>query len=280
MNKKVRNRVLLGVSAVLLVCLSVGATLAFLTDTTGTVQNTFTVGNVSIVNGGLDEADVNEYGEPVDANGKTQAEVGEGWTAADRVTKNKYKLIPGHTYVKDPTIHIDATSEEAYVFFTINKAGVYWSDNHANITKLEAETTSDYSTIAKQIEQNGWKMLMQQTYDGSSWYPAQVKSDGDPVYYYKTTVAAGKTDAQGNTFASSGVIDLPIFKEFKLRGDITEDNFPGGAKIDSMTINITAYVVQADGFTETKDDNGNTIPAVLNAWLATFGKPTTPESGN
>lgn len=66
MNKKVRNRILLAVSAVLLACLSVGATLAYLTDTTDEVKNTFTVGNVSFnkkLNNGLDEANVNEYGD-------------------------------------------------------------------------------------------------------------------------------------------------------------------------------------------------------------------------
>ena len=43
--------------AVLLVSLSVGATLAYLTSTTQTVKNTFTVGKVNIT---LDEVKVNE----------------------------------------------------------------------------------------------------------------------------------------------------------------------------------------------------------------------------
>lgn len=272
MNKKVRNRVLLGVSAVLLVCLSVGATLAFLTDTTGTVKNTFTVGNVSIVNGGLDEADVNEYGEPVDDNGETQAEVGEGWTAADRVTENEYKLIPGHTYVKDPTIHIDATSEEAYVFFTINRTNLTWTADNGTTHVLEAATeTNGYQNIYKQIEDNGWNPLMKLSAIGNNSYEQVLAGgdSGDPVYYYKTTVAAGKDNGLNGTFASSGVIDLPIFEEFKLKEDLTDADFPASTKLDKLKIEIKAYVVQADGFTD-----------ALDAWNKGFGTSTTPEGGN
>ena len=71
-NSKFRRILLLLACAVLLVSLSVGATLAYLTSTTETVTNTFTVGNVAIT---LDELDVDEYGEKKlvqkeDADGK------------------------------------------------------------------------------------------------------------------------------------------------------------------------------------------------------------------
>ena len=55
-NSKLRKVLLLACSAVLLVCLSVGATLAYLTST-DTVKNTFTVGKVAIT---LDEVNVDE----------------------------------------------------------------------------------------------------------------------------------------------------------------------------------------------------------------------------
>ena len=100
--KKLNKALLLALCAVLLVTASVMGTLAYLTHTTGPVTNTFTVGNVSI---SLDEAKVDVYGE-LDGN--------------TRVTENTYKLIPGHEYVKDPTIHVNADSEECWVFIKMN----------------------------------------------------------------------------------------------------------------------------------------------------------------
>ena len=75
-NSKLRKVLLLACSAVLLVCLSVGATFAYLTST-DSVTNTFTVGNVQIK---LDEAKANPDGSLV-AN-------------ADRVKANSYKQSP------------------------------------------------------------------------------------------------------------------------------------------------------------------------------------------
>ena len=99
--KTTKKALLLALCAVLLVVSTVFATMAYLTSTTEVVKNTFTVGNVKIT---LDEAKVNEYG------------VKDGDT---RVTENTYKLMPGHTYTKDPTIHVDANSEDCWLFVKI-----------------------------------------------------------------------------------------------------------------------------------------------------------------
>ena len=83
---------LLTLCAVLLVAASVLGTMAYLTST-DTVTNTFTVGKVEIK---LDETDVTNPNGP-------------------RVTANSYKLMPGTTYTKDPTVTVKAGSEESYV---------------------------------------------------------------------------------------------------------------------------------------------------------------------
>lgn len=88
---------LLILCAVLLVAASVLGTMAYLTST-DTVTNTFTVGKVEIK---LDEAKVTADGIPVEG--------------ADRVTANSYKLMPGTTYTKDPTVTVLNGSEESYV---------------------------------------------------------------------------------------------------------------------------------------------------------------------
>ena len=125
--KTTKKALRLALCAVLLVVSTVFATLAYLTSTTQVVKNTFTVGNVTIT---LDEADVDEYGKEIDG--------------ASRVLENTYKLIPGHKYVKDPTIHVAKGSEECYLFVKVVNG----------ISGIEADTT-----IAAQMTANGWKAL-------------------------------------------------------------------------------------------------------------------------
>lgn len=87
---------LLTLCAVLLVAASVMGTMAYLTSN-DTVTNTFTVGKVAIK---LDEANVGTDGKVIDAT---------------RVKENSYKLLPGGTYTKDPTVTVLDGSEESYV---------------------------------------------------------------------------------------------------------------------------------------------------------------------
>lgn len=123
---KTRTKALLLVlSALLLIVSTVFATMAYLTST-AEVTNTFSVGNVTI---SMDEAKVTEYG------------VVEG---ATRVTANTYKLIPGHTYTKDPTVVVEADSEKCYVFVRIVN---------------EIATIESGTTIESQIATNGWTLL-------------------------------------------------------------------------------------------------------------------------
>lgn len=243
-------------SAVLLVCLSVGATLAFLTDTTNVVQNTFSVGNVSFLGNGLDEADVNEYGELLykkTADGKTlTADPSEAVKdnagnpiLADRVTENEYKLIPGHTYVKDPTVHIDANSEAAYVFFAIdNDILKRYSYDLSQYVYFEEDADPTYTIISRQIANNGWEQL-EDDYNGST--VALVDQNNWIVFCYRKPVVAGGTDHNGDTFTvTNGIIDLPIFEEFKIKTDLSDAEWEAAKNL--KPIKIIAYAIQADGF--------------------------------
>lgn len=88
----------------------IGGTLAYFTDTTENVENTFAMGKVKI---SLDEKDINNPNGP-------------------RVKTNDYTgtaMVPGHVFQKDPTIHVEANSEEAYIFLdmTFNKfSSLFW----------------------------------------------------------------------------------------------------------------------------------------------------------
>lgn len=97
-----KKKLMTVLALVLVIAMSVAGTYAYLTSK-ASVKNTFTVGKVAIT---LDEAKVNEYGV---ADNRVP-----------RVTENSYKLVPGHTYVKDPTIHVTQGSEQCYIFAKID----------------------------------------------------------------------------------------------------------------------------------------------------------------
>lgn len=158
MSKKTRaalRRSLLSLSLVLVVAFAaIGGTIAWLTSTTGTVTNTFTVGKVTIT---LDEAKVNPYGKPVDDSGKVV-----DLENAPRQTENTYKLLPGHTYTKDPTIHVAADSEDCWVYVKIENQIADIEDTNATI---HSEMIAD-----------------------GKWTLVDTKNN---VYAYKETVSAG-----------------------------------------------------------------------------------------
>ena len=206
-NTKLRRILLLLACAVLLVSLSVGATLAYLTSTTETVTNTFTVGKVSIT---LDELDVDEYGKKIqveqkDEDGNTVTDEDGNTIMEDstaRVTANQYKLIPGHSYFKDPTVHVAADSEEGYLFVKVVNG----------IEAIEDNT----NTIAAQMATKKWVAL----------------GDGYPnIYYYN----GGKVSA-GN--------DIVVFDTFTIDADATETTLD---QYKTASITVQAYMVQSDG---------------------------------
>lgn len=119
--KKTSKALLLSLCAVLLVTASVLGTMAYLTSQ-DQVVNTFTVGNVAIT---LDEKDVDN------------STLGEN----DRDKANAYKLMPGHNYEKDPIVHVDANSEDCYLFVKVVN----------EIANIEAE-----KTVAQQMTEKGW----------------------------------------------------------------------------------------------------------------------------
>ena len=90
--RKIRNRrIAMTVALVLVVALaSVGGTIAWLTAQTEAVTNTFTVGNINI--------------ELAETTGET------------------YKMVPGNTIAKNPTVTVKANSEACWLFVKIEES--------------------------------------------------------------------------------------------------------------------------------------------------------------
>ena len=146
----------LALCAVLLVVATVFVTMAYLTSTTKDVTNTFTVGNVKIT---LDEEDV-DTDTNTDDNVTVNNEV--------RDLANGYKLIPGKTYDKDPTVHVDATSENCYLFVKVEN----------NISDIEAETKN----IEAQMKAKGWTCIDE---DKNIWAHKDIAKASDDVVVFE-----------------------------------------------------------------------------------------------
>lgn len=211
-NSKLRKVLLLACSAVLLVCLSVGATVAYLTDAK-TVTNTFTVGQVKIT---LDEALVNSDGKPVNDKNEVVTDL----AAAKRVDENSYKLMPGHTYTKDPTVTVKAKSEESYVRILVTVS---------NIEKVKDAfpefVTDDVFLLQHMV--SGW--------DPAVWTCVNATADGKYEFRYKTTVQYSDNDQKLE----------PLFTAVVIPQDATNEDL---ATLETSTITIVANAIQADGF--------------------------------
>lgn len=201
-------------AAVLLVTATIFGTMAYLTST-DEVVNTFTVGSVAIK---LDEAKANTDGTLVEG--------------ANRVQENSYKLLPGHTYAKDPMVTVLDGSEASYVRMTVTLS---------KSAELDAIFTGEADMLAIF---NG--------YDSTNWlYKGNVEDTAANTrtyeFWYKDIVPAAAND---------NALDA-LFDSITVPGEITNEQL---ATINEMTITVNAYAIQADGF-ETADAAWAAFPA-------------------
>lgn len=222
---------LLTLCAVLLVAASVLGTMAYLTST-DTVTNTFTVGKVEIK---LDEAKVTADGIPVEG--------------AARVTANSYKLMPGTTYTKDPTVTVKAGSEESYVRMkvTFNNAtaiiALCTDPEFADDGPTGVENAFPLIRMVKFVEANAAKwdgiipdnMVDTEEMLADEYYFDAANDTLTYYFYYNETVGA-----------PDGDVVLPV-----LFNSITVPDWATGeqlAKLNNFKITVVAEAIQAGSF--------------------------------
>lgn len=225
---------LLTLCAVLLVAASVLGTMAYLTST-DTVTNTFTVGKVEIK---LDETDVTNPNGP-------------------RVKANSYKLMPGTTYTKDPTVTVLKGSEDSYVRMkvTFNNAAALM-EMLPNADNLE-DFTADEIALIKKIAPILY--LTNYTAVDAGWLPEYTmfgmeKTLADPnyfvydaandtvtyIFYYPTTVTATTAD-----------VTLPaLFDTIKVPEHVTGEQLNA---LNNFQITVVAEAIQAGSFADAAD---------------------------
>lgn len=201
-----KKKILVACLCVALAVLTIaGTTLAYLTST-AEVKNTFTVGNVEIT---LDETDVDN-----------------STADASRDQANSYKLIPGQTYTKDPTVTVKAGSEKSYIKMTVT---------FTKAAELDAIFNPDGAPLTSIF--NG--------YNSTNWiYKGNTEDTTANTrtyeFWYKETVAAPDGDV---------ALDA-LFDSITVPGNITGDQLK---TIAGMTITVNAYAIQADGFDTAAD---------------------------
>lgn len=216
---KTRTKALLIVlCATLLVAVTALTTIAWLTSIPDAVTNTFTFGDGDNIKIELDEAKVDAYGD-------LEYKDADKTTLKDRVKANEYKLLPGHEYTKDPTIHVKADSIDCYLFVTIKN----------DIAAIEADTK-----IAAQMAANGWVIVEGYT-DVYAYYGVAAEGEESP-----NTLKKIEKDEDNDR-------DILVFEKFKIidSADATElakyaTTTKDGKQNNIITVN--AYAVQADGF--------------------------------
>lgn len=230
---------LLTLCAVLLIAASVLGTMAYLTST-AKVENTFTIGKVEIK---LDEAKVNADGIPVEG--------------AARVQANSYKLMPGTTYTKDPTVTVKAGSEESYVRMKVT------FNNAAALMEMlpSADNLEDYSPAEIALIKKIAPILFLTNYTAvdAGWLPEYAmfgmeKTLADPnyfvydaandtvtyIFYYPTTVTATDKD----------VVLPAVFTEISLPEHVTGEQL---AELNNFKITVIAEAIQAGSFANAAD---------------------------
>lgn len=218
------------VAVVAIVAASVYGTVAYLTSS-ALVQNSFTIGQVGIT---MSETKVTDKGVPV----------GSG----ERTTQNSYLLMPGASYVKDPTIYVAAESQPSYLFiivrndlsastFTKNAGEKFGTVELDTNNSIEVHNDATKPTILSQLSANGWK-------------PYTSVATGNVYVYCGVNAAEAKVKAGD---------EIKVFETMH----ISEESDETLHKYGTAQINIRAFAIQDTGFS---DDAEKT--ALDKAWTA------------
>ena len=239
MNKKtIRNAVVLTLAAIILVTGSVLTTMAYLLSS-AKVSNVFTIGNVAIE---MFESPVTPEGEYADGfNPETQRKTAD---------TNSYRLVPGSTYIKDPTIYINQGSEPSLLFAKIKN----------QITNLEVDPADETTmTMREQMEANGWIRIGE-------------GKNGDWIYLFtgsKTPIEKNITSIDYFNNLVKVVpyaieeVEVDLFENFTLSDNcnLHEDY----SQAPSFEVTITAYAIQDTNF-KSGENEFLSLEEILNAW--------------
>ena len=235
-NAKIAKPLLLSAAAIMLVVATVFATMAYMTSSAA-VSNVFTVGNVKL----------HMYESKVDQDGKVLQGTDPA-TGMKPTDTNSYHLVPGATYVKDPTVYVDGGSDASYLFIRLRN----------DLKSIEKQGDPNHPTMLEQLKKNGWLEI------------ERAASNVDAVFVYVGVDVSGYVDAAeyfdaGHTVPTVGNtaerVQYKVFEEFTLKNQVENLSIFGGARVA-----IVAYAIQARLPGYDTDETRGTEAAIRAAW--------------
>lgn len=157
-----------------------GGTFAWLAASSGTVTNTFSLGDVSIT--------LLEH--PFETNNTTQLDK----DATPVTFLNDYKIVPGDSQPKDPYVTVAANSEDSYIFLQVQEVNNSTGNNVTDQNK--DKVAAKYIQYA--IDSGIWTRLK----DSSD---KDVNVNGIPVYYTTLIYTTQDTDKTYNVLKDKKV---------------------------------------------------------------------------
>ena len=264
--KKMIKPLLLAATAIMLVVATVFATMAYMTST-ATVTNVFTVGDVKLhmYESKVDKFGVKEAVQP-DNNGIPGTDA------------NSYHLLPGKTYLKDPTIYVDGNSESSYLFVRLRNdlKHIEWENVNKQSTTVPADPSDPAQPVDGEGGQTNQAAAIPEKHDSivtqmkkKGWLEIwRAETNIDAVFVYvgvDTSDFAAKIDkndpakdTEAEVFFSSvnettnqpykamtvgGIADrqkIPVFEYFTLANEIPNLPIFAGASVV-----IRAYAIQS-----------------------------------
>ena len=163
--------------------ISVGGTMAWLTSGTGTVTNTFTIGEITI---SLKEHD---YITQKDVTGEggalTEEQIGTLNMDKEVAVNDDYQFVPGATLPKDPFVTVQADSEDCYLFVKVTEANNTFINTSVTPNTTDRIVEWEVKFTQSGNADTGWKLYKEETDNGNDteyWYREIEKSEADQVW--------------------------------------------------------------------------------------------------
>ena len=205
-------------SAALVGVVAIGGTLAYMSDKSNQVTNTFNVG------AGYEEDDDGHIGLWLDEVDITNPE-------SRTETGNEYaELLPGSVVAKDPTFHLTTGSTDSYVFALVQGVDAMIADGYY-FTVEEPEKLVDPVNAFNE----NWVKVYGEGFDGLYIY-----FDGED-----NIVEGGELDEEGKVVTPADTM-VPLFNWVKLGSAVENTDF---ATIDDGSVVINGVAVQSANLT-------------------------------
>lgn len=204
MKKKVTIAV---VALALVLCFAVGSTLAWLVDSTNEVKNTFTYGDINI------DLWENDY----------DPETGTLDTSKKVTSEGDYKMVPGNSIPKNPTVTVESDSEACWLF-------------------VKVEKSSNFDSFMTYAIADGWTALP----DVDGVYYREVAATSVDTDFAVLGAGSITSDEVTYSWNENEVFVLPTVTKADLKALDTDTDGNAKDSAEYPTLTFTAYAVQRD----------------------------------